>query len=106
MTETILDRSTAKSMALGITLQLIAGYCLIIGVWGFALNKSIILFVIAGFVVGLLIGIFNSVIILNQKTVERANDMMFSMGSLWGGLGAIIGIVGLVYGIIRILFFR
>jgi len=106
MSETILERSVAKSMALGITMQLIAGFCLVVGVWGFALNKNIIWFAVSGAVIGLLIGLFNSKIIIMQKTVEKANDMMFSMGSLWGGLGTIIGIIGLAYWLIRVVFFH
>lgn len=106
MEETILERSRAKSMALGIILQLVAGYCIAIGIWGLALNKSLFWFVLVGVIVGLLIGLFNAKIILIQRTVEGASDMMFSMGSLWGGLCTIIGIFGLIVWIIRVIFFH
>ena len=106
MEETILERSRAKSMALGIILQLVAGYCIAIGIWGLALNKSLFWLAFIGIIIGLLIGLFNAKIILMQQTVERANDMMFSMGSLWGGLCTIIGILGLIVWIIRIIFFH
>jgi len=52
------------------------------------------------------IGIFNARIIANQQSTERANELMFAMGSLIGGVGTIIGILGLVVLVVRLLFFR
>lgn len=106
MEKTILERSRAKSMALGVILQLVIGYCVAISIWGLALNKNLLWFALVGIIIGLLIGLFNAKIILMQKTVERANDMMFSMGSLWGGLCTITGILGLIVWIIRVIFFH
>lgn len=106
MEETILKRSRAKSMAFGVILQLVAGYCVAIGIWGLAFNKNLLWFALIGIIIGLLIGLFNAKIILMQRTVEKANDMMFSMGSLWGGLCTVIGIFGLIVWIIRVIFFH
>lgn len=100
-----LERSTAKSMALGVALQLIL-YCWItVGIWGFAV-KAILWFVLIGFVAGLVVGLSSARTILRQTIRERAHELMYAQGIVWGGVFGIIGIAGLVYWLVRVLWFH
>lgn len=105
MEQTPLSLDKAKSMATGTALHLIIYYTIALALWGLVFNHFI-LFVLIGLVVGILISLISVPVIKMQKTVERANDMMFAISSLWGNIGILIGVVGLIAWIVKIIFFR
>jgi len=104
------DKPLTNSISPWVYLQLTAGYCMAIGIWGIALNKSLQLsafagIVVAGIVVGLLIWLSNIQVITSQRTIERVNEIMNSIGALWVSFSIIIGLIGLLVLGVRLLFF-
>ena len=76
-----------------------------VGIWGTAFGKSFIQFGVVGAVVGLLLSlIFVAQVIVIQKTVEGAEDIIFGSNSMLGFLSIIIGISGLIVWMVRVLF--
>ncbi|MCX6743818.1 MAG: hypothetical protein NT116_06340, partial [Candidatus Parcubacteria bacterium] len=106
MEETPISRGQAKMNAIMATLHLIFYFGIALLIWGLALKKSIFWFGLAGVLVGLIISLlFVAPIMGMQKTKERTKELMFSIGSIWGGISIIIGILGILVWIIRAIFF-
>lgn len=75
-------------------------------IWGFALKRSMVWFGFSGAIVGLAISsIFVVPVIAAQRTEERTRDIMFAAGAIWGNIGIIIGILGIIVLVIRLIFF-
>ncbi|MEK7463419.1 MAG: hypothetical protein AAB621_03615 [Patescibacteria group bacterium] len=102
-----IHRSEAIMTAIFVSLQLIA-YCgIAIGIWGLVFKKSFLVFGFWGAIVGLLISLLSvAPVIAFQRTKEKVRDMSFGAGAIWGNLGIIIGVLGLIAWVIRLIFFK
>ncbi len=104
---TPLHRSESVMTAIFASIHLIAYYGIAIGIWGLVFSKSFLVFGFWGAIVGLLISLFSvAPVIASQRTKEKVRDMSFGAGALWGNLGIIIGIVGLIAWVIKLIFFK
>ncbi len=102
-----IHRSESVMTAFFVSLRLIAYYGIAIGIWGLVFKKSFLGFGFYGVIAGLLISLlFVAPVIAFQRTKERIGDMVFGASTMWGNLGIIIGVAGLVAWIIRAIFFR
>lgn len=102
-----IHRSEAITTAVFVSAQLIA-YCgIAIGIWGLVFKKSFLVFglygVIAGFVISLL---FVAPVIASQRTKERKKNIVYGADVLVTPIIFIVGIVGLITWIVRLIFFR
>lgn len=100
-----IHRSEAVMTAIFASLHLIAYYGIAVGIWGLVFKKSFLWFGLYGVIAGLLISLLSVAPVISfQRTKEKVQDMSFGAGALWGNLGIIIGVVGLVALIIRFIF--
>ena len=103
---TPLHRSESVMTAFFVSLQLMAYYGIAIGIWGLVFKKSFLVFGLYGVIAGLLISLLSAApVVAFQRTKERIRDISFGVGAIWGNLGIIIGILGIVAWIIRAIFF-
>jgi hypothetical protein len=103
---TPIHRNEAVMTAVLTSLQLMVYYGIAVCIWGFVFKGSFLTSVFLGLLIGLLISIFSvAPVIASQRTKEKIRDMVFGVSVLWGNIGIIIGIVGLVALIIRLVFF-
>ena len=104
---TPLHRSESVMTAVFVSLQLMAYYGFAIGIWGLVFKQNVLAFGVYGIIAGFLISLLSvAPVIAFQRTKERVKDMSFGAGALWGNLGIVIGVLGLVALIIRFVFFR
>lgn len=107
MEEKPITKSQAIINAVMASLHLIVYYGIALSIWGLAIKKSFVRFGLFGVILGALISLFFvAPIIAVQRTEERTKDMMFAVGAMWGNVGILIGILGLVVWIIRAIFIR
>ena len=85
MEETPIDKTQAYSSGVITTLHLVAYYAIAVGIWGLVFH-SLIWFVAAGAVLGLLLGFISGMVVAKQRTNEKSREIMFAAGSLWGNL--------------------
>jgi len=103
---TPLHRSESIMTAIFVSLQIILYYGIALGIWGLVFKKGFLIFSIYGIIAGFLISLLSIVpAIAFQITKEKTKDMVFGVSSLWGNLGIIIGVLGLVSWGIKSLFF-
>lgn len=103
---TPLHKSESVMTAVFVSLQLMAYYGIAIGIWGLVFKKSFLTFGIYGLIVGLLISLLSAApVVAFQRTKEKVRDMSFGAGAIWGNLAIIIGVLGLVAWVIRVIFF-
>lgn len=103
---TPLHRSESIMTAVFVALQLMAYYGIAIGIWGLVFKKSFLVFGLYGVIAGLLISLLSAApVVAFQRTKERIRNIADGVGIMWGNLGIIIGVVGLVAWIIRLIFF-
>lgn len=103
---TPIHRNEAIMTAVFVSLKLMVLYGIAIGIWGLVFKKSIWVFGLCGVVAGLIICLLSvAPVIASQRTKQRIRDMVFGAGAMWGNLGIIIGVVGLVALVIRFLIF-
>jgi uncharacterized membrane protein len=103
---TPLHRSESVMTAVFVSLQLIAYYGIAIGIWGLVFKKSFLVFGLYGVITGLLISLLSAApVVAFQRTKERIREMSFGVGAIWGNLGIIICILGIVSWVIRAIFF-
>lgn len=101
-----LHRIESIMTAVFVSLRLTAYYGIAIGIWGLVFKKSFLGFGLYGVILGLLICLlFIAPVIAFQRTKERIKDMVFSASTIWGNIGIVIGIAGLIAWIIRLIFF-
>jgi hypothetical protein len=104
---TPLHKSESVMTAIFTSLHLIVYYGIAIGIWGLVFKKSFLIFGFWGAIVGLLISLVSvAPVIAFQRTKEKVRDMSFGVGALWGNLGIIIGVIGLMALLIRLVFFK
>ena len=104
---TPLHKSDSTMTAIFVSLRLIVHYAIAIGIWGLVFKNSFFVFSIYGAIFGLAISLlFVAPVIASQRTKEKIREMSFAVGALWGNLGIIIGVVGLVALVIRLIIFR
>lgn len=105
--EQSISKYQANMNAVMATLHLMVYYGVVLLIWGFSLNKNILLFSFIGIIIGLIIGlVFVAPVMAMQKTVGRTKDMMFAAGALWGNLAIVIGVLGVIVWVIRAIFFH
>ena len=93
--------------AVFVSLQLMAYYGIAIGIWGLVFKKSFLVFGLYGVIVGLLISLLSAApVVAFQRTKERIRNIVDGVGLMWGNLGIIIGVVGLVVWVMRSIFFN
>lgn len=101
-----IHRSESIMTAIFVSLQLMAYYGIAIGIWGLVFKKSFLAFSLYGVIGGLLISLLSvAPVVAFQRTKERIRDIVYGVDLIWGTLGIIIGIVGLVAWAIRLIFF-
>ncbi|MCL4353436.1 MAG: hypothetical protein M1484_04055 [Patescibacteria group bacterium] len=102
---TPVHQSQSIMTAVFVSLRLMAYYGIAIGIWGLVLKKGFFVFVFYGVVAGFLISLLSvAPVVAFQRTRERIRNMVFGAGLLWGNLGIVIGVGGLIALIIRIIF--
>ncbi|KKP51424.1 MAG: hypothetical protein UR42_C0015G0013 [Candidatus Roizmanbacteria bacterium GW2011_GWA2_33_33] len=102
-----LHRSESIMTAVFVSLQLMAYYGIAIGIWGLVFKKSFLVFGLYGVIVGLLISLLSAApVVAFQRTKERIRNIVDGVGLMWGNLGIIIGVVGLVVWVMRSIFFN
>jgi hypothetical protein len=102
----LIHRSEAVMTAVFVSLRVIAYYAIAIGIWSLVFNKSFFGFFLYGSIAGFIISLlFVAPIISTQRTRERIRDIVFGAGLLVGNFGIIIGLLGLVAWVIRLIFF-
>ncbi len=105
--EQFITKSQSRMNAIMATLHLIFYYGIALLIWGFALKRSLLWFSLSGVLLGFIISLlFVAPVMASQKTVSRTKDMMFAAGALWGNLAIVIGILGILTFIIRVIFFH
>ena len=101
-----LHRSESIITAVFVSLQLMAYYGIAVGIWGIVFKKSFLVFGLYGVIAGLLISLLSAApVVAFQRTKERIRNIVDGVGIMWGNLGIIIGVVGLVAWVIRLIFF-
>lgn len=101
-----IHRSESVITAIFVSLQLLICYGIIAGIWGLVFKKGFLKFGFYGVIVGLSIGLlFVSPVVAFQRTREQIQDVVFGVHITFGGLGFIIGLVGLIILVIRLIFF-
>jgi len=89
-----------------VILKVILIYCVVFGIWGFALNKNIFWFALFGIIFGffiILLSVFP--VIAKLRTIEQTKDMMLSAKAIWSIAAILIGFLGMITWIIRTIFF-
>ncbi len=103
----LIHSSQAIMTAVFVSLRLITYYALAIGIWSLVFSKSFFSFFLYGAIAGFIISlIFVAPVISTQRTRERIRDIVFGAGALVGNFGIIIGILGLIAWIIKLIFFK
>jgi hypothetical protein len=101
-----IHRKEAIMTAVFVSLQLMAYYGIAIGIWGLIFKKSFWVFGFFGLIVGLLISLLSAApIVAFQRTRERIRNVVDGVSILWGNIGIIIGVIGLITWIIKLMFF-
>ena len=99
--------TTYDGIVRGVTTLLwtVAIYAVAVGIWGAALHKGVLWFVIGGAIFGLIPGFFSGMVVMGQPTVERSRSMGFAAGATFMALGTFIGLLGCVVWVVRAIFF-
>ncbi len=101
-----IHRSESIMTAIFVSLQLMAYYGIAIGIWGLVFKKSFLAFAFYGVITGLLISLLSAApVVAFQRTKTRIRNIVEGVGLMWGTLGFIIGVLGVVAWIIRAIFF-
>lgn len=101
-----IHRSESIMTAIMVSLTIIVCYGIAIGIWGLVFNKNFFSFGLYGAIAGSLISLlFVAPVIAVQRTKERIKNIIFGVDMLVTSIGIIIGIVGLIAWVIRLIFF-
>lgn len=102
-----LHRNESIVTAIFVSLQLIACYGIAIGIWGMVFKKSFIEYSFYGAAAGLLVSLLSAApVVAFQRTKERMRNIVDGVGLMWGNLGIVIGVVGLIAWVIRLIFIK
>jgi len=103
---TPIHRGESVMTAIFVSLQLLICYGVAIGIWGLVFKRSFLEFGLYGVIVGLLINLLLVVpVVAFQRTKWRIRDVVDGVGTTFGSLCLIIGLVGLIALVIRLIFF-
>lgn len=102
MGKSISDKE-AKMTAVMNMFQFTVTYGIAFGFWGLVLNKGFIRFAIGGATIGLLLGLFFYTVFAKQRTKEKIQDASFFIGYIWINLAIVIGALGLIIWIIKLI---
>jgi len=101
-----IHRSEAVMTAVWCVLQLIVVYAIVGGIWGLVFKKSFFVFGLFGGIAGLLVSaLFVAPVVASQRTKQRIQDIVFGAGSLLFVPVILIGVLGLIAWVIRLIFF-
>lgn len=104
---TPLHRNEAIMTAIFSSLQLMVSYGIAIGIWGLVFKKSFLSFGFWGIIVGFLISLLSvGPVTASQRTREKIRDISFGANLMWGNLVIIVGVIGLVMLVIRLIIFK
>jgi hypothetical protein len=99
---TPIHKSESVMTAIFSSLQLIVCYGIAIGIWALVFKKSFLAFGFYGVTVGLLISIVVAPVVSLQRTKEKVSNISFGASAMWGGLGVVIGVAGLLVWVIKL----
>jgi hypothetical protein len=102
---TPIHRSESVMTSVLVSFYLIAGYGISIGLWGIVFKKSFLMFGLYGAIVGLLVSLLPALVMISQRTRESLREVIMGIGIMVGSIAVIIGIMGLVAWVIRLIFF-
>lgn len=101
-----IHRSEAVMTAVWCVLQLIVLYAVVGGIWGLVFKKSFFVFGLLGGIAGLLVSaLFVAPVVASQRTKQRIQDIVFGAGSLLFVPVILIGVLGLIAWVVRLIFF-
>jgi len=97
-----IHRSESVMIAVIVSLQLMAYYGIAAGIWGLVLRKNFLMSGFCGVIAALLISLlFILPVVACQRTKERIRNIVDGINLIWGNLGIIIGILGLLVFVIK-----
>lgn len=100
------EQNLVKNLGFGAVINLILGYSIAFSIWGLALKLNFLLFVFIGIIVALLIiGFLSSPLFFMKRTPEHIKNITFIIG-IWLKFSMIVGVGGLIFWVIRVIFFR
>jgi hypothetical protein len=103
---TPIHQKEAIMTAIFVSLQLMAYYGVAIGIWGLIFKKSFRIFGFFGLIAGLLISLLSAApVVAFQRTKERIRNVVDGVGTMWGNIGIIIGVIGLITWTIMLILF-
>lgn len=101
-----IHRSESVMTAIMVSLTIIVCYGIAIGIWGLVFSNNFLSFGLYGTIAGSLISLlFVAPVIVVQRTKEQIKDIIFGVDMLVTSIGIIIGVVGLVAWVIRLILF-
>jgi uncharacterized membrane protein len=103
---TPVNRSESIMSGVLVSVQLMVYYGIAAGIWGLVFKQSFLTFGVYGVIAGLVISLLSAgPVVAFQRTKERVRDMSFGAGATLGNLGIIIGVLGIIAWIVRVVFF-
>ncbi len=100
------EHYNTKHLAIMSVVNLIFWYGVAFGIWGLVFKLSFPWFILIGITVGLLVVVFCSApLFFMRRTPEHVKDTIFFVG-IWVKIGIIIGTLGLLFWIIKTIFFH
>jgi len=100
-------KSESVMTALSVSLQLILYYGIAIGLWGLVFSQNFFSFALYGSLFAVFICLFSvAPVIAGQRTKQKIRTMVDGAGNLWGTLGLVIGIIGLIVLVLKLILFR
>ncbi len=104
---TSISRSQAVGTAIWDSFFYIILYALVVGIWASIFNASFLRSARWGALIGIAISLLSvGPVIAFQRTKEKVRDMSFGAGQLWGKLGIILGILGVITFVVKVIFLK
>jgi hypothetical protein len=103
---TPVNRSESIMSGVFVSLQVMVYYGIAAGIWGLVFEHSFLTFGLYGVIAGLVISLLSvGPVVAFQRTKERVRDISFGAGATLGNLGIIVGVLGIIAWIVRVVFF-
>ena len=103
---TPVNRSESIMSGVFVSLQVMVYYGIAAGIWGLVFEHNFLTFGLYGVIAGLLISLLSAgPVVAFQRTKERVRDISFGAGATLGNLGIIVGVLGIIAWIVRVVFF-
>jgi hypothetical protein len=101
-----IHRIESVMTAVFVSLKLITSYGIAIGIWSLVFKNHFVVLFLYGSITGFLISLlFVAPVIAGKRTKEGIKDTVFGVGLSFGSFGIIIGLVGILAWVIRLIFF-